>query len=70
LTPHDDSVEGLIDEYVERRIDRREFFKRASLLGISLSATGSLLAACGGGDEEEAAPSPPPAGRKPTFAKT
>ena len=61
MTPHDDSVEGLIDEYVERRIDRREFFKRASLLGISLSATGSLLAACGGGDEEEAAPSPPPA---------
>jgi peptide/nickel transport system substrate-binding protein len=55
-----DSVEGLIGQYVERRIDRRAFFRRAGALGISLGAAGTLLAACGGG-EEEAAPPPPPA---------
>ncbi len=61
MTRHEDRVEGLLDEYLERRIDRREFFKRASLLGISLGAAGSLLAACGGGGGQEAAPPPPAA---------
>jgi peptide/nickel transport system substrate-binding protein len=51
-----DSVESLIGQYVERRIDRRAFFRRAGALGISLGAAGTLLAACGG--EEEAAPPP------------
>jgi peptide/nickel transport system substrate-binding protein len=53
-----DPVERLIDQYVERRMDRRQFFQRAAALGISMSAAGSILAACGGGDEEEAAPPP------------
>jgi peptide/nickel transport system substrate-binding protein len=58
VTRHHDSIEGLLGEYVERRIDRRQFFKRAAVLGVSLSSAGSLLAACGGDDEEAA---PPPA---------
>lgn len=58
MTRHEDSVEGLIDQYTARRIDRRQFFQRAAALGISLGAAGSLVAACGGG-EEEAAPPPP-----------
>jgi peptide/nickel transport system substrate-binding protein len=49
LTRFEDSVEGLVNEYQERRIDRRQFFMRAAALGISLSAAGSILAACGGG---------------------
>jgi peptide/nickel transport system substrate-binding protein len=53
-----DSVESLIGQYMDRRIDRRAFFKRAGALGISLGAAGTLLAACGGG-EETAAPPPP-----------
>jgi peptide/nickel transport system substrate-binding protein len=51
---HEDSVERLLGEYVERAIDRRQFFKRAAALGISLGAAGSLLAACGGSDEGSA----------------
>lgn len=39
-----DSVEGLVGEYAERKIDRREFFKRAGALGLSMSAAGALLA--------------------------
>jgi peptide/nickel transport system substrate-binding protein len=54
-----DSVDRLIDEYVERRISRRDFFRRATALGIGMGAAGTLLAACDSG--EEAAPPPPPA---------
>jgi peptide/nickel transport system substrate-binding protein len=39
-----DGVDGLIEEYVDRRIDRREFFKRAGALGLSMSAASALLA--------------------------
>jgi peptide/nickel transport system substrate-binding protein len=49
VTRQENSVEGLIGEYVERQIDRRQFFKRAAALGVSLGAAGTLLAACGGG---------------------
>lgn len=42
-----DLVEGLIEQYAESRIDRREFFKRAGALGLSVSAAASLLAAPG-----------------------
>jgi peptide/nickel transport system substrate-binding protein len=40
-------VEGLMDDYMERRIGRRQFMARAAGLGLSLSAAGTLLAACG-----------------------
>jgi peptide/nickel transport system substrate-binding protein len=53
----DDRVAQLTDEYLARRIDRRQFFQRATALGLSAGAAGSLLAACGG-DEDEAAPKP------------
>jgi peptide/nickel transport system substrate-binding protein len=41
-------IERLLGEYMERRISRRDFFKRAGALGLSMSAAGTLLAACGG----------------------
>ena len=44
MSPHDHSVESLIAKYEEHEIDRREFFKRAAALGLSLSAAGVILA--------------------------
>jgi peptide/nickel transport system substrate-binding protein len=48
MTRRDEPIERLLSEYVERRISRRDFFKRAGALGLSMSAAGTLLAACGG----------------------
>lgn len=50
-------VERLIGEYTTRGLSRRDFFRRAAGLGLSLGAAGALLAACGGssdGDGEAA----------------
>lgn len=46
-------VEGLIDDYLARRVSRRAFFRRAGALGLSVSAAASILAACGGGRSGE-----------------
>ena len=54
----EEAVKGLLEEYAGRPIDRKQFFKRTSALGISLGVAGSLLAACGGDDDAAA---PPPA---------
>ena len=62
MSRHEDPVEDLLGEYMARRIDRRQFFKRATAFGISLGSAGALLAACGGGGGgAESAPTPPPA---------
>jgi ABC-type transport system substrate-binding protein len=37
-------VEALVDDYLARRIDRREFFKRAGAAGVTMSAAAALLA--------------------------
>ena len=58
MTPRDDRAENLVNDDVERQIDRRRFLQRATALGISLGGVNALLAACGG--EEAAAPPPPP----------
>ena len=44
LSAHDDHVEGLLEQYIEQGIDRRQFFKRAGALGLSMSAASALLA--------------------------
>ena len=49
MDSRDDRAQDLISDYVERRIDRRQFFRRAAALGLSLPAASALLAACGGG---------------------
>jgi peptide/nickel transport system substrate-binding protein len=54
-----DDLDRLIDDYVSNRVDRRGFLQRSFALGLSVSAAGSLLAACGGGDEEEGADTAP-----------
>jgi peptide/nickel transport system substrate-binding protein len=50
----DDQTRRLVNDYLQRRIGRRQFLERAAGLGFSLSAASALLAACGGGDEEGA----------------
>lgn len=60
MAPHGDRVETLVDELRASRIDRRQFVRRATALGLSGSAVSALLAACGGGGQE-AAPPPPAA---------
>jgi peptide/nickel transport system substrate-binding protein len=71
MAPEDEKVEKLVDDYLERRVDRRGFLKRAGVLGISLSAASALLAACGGDEEEAAAPPPAePAPAEPAPAVT
>jgi peptide/nickel transport system substrate-binding protein len=42
-----DDVELLLDQYSSGCIDRGEFFKRAAVVGLSLSAAGKLLSASG-----------------------
>jgi peptide/nickel transport system substrate-binding protein len=44
LKPDRDGIDRIVDEYSERSIDRREFFKRAAALGVSMSSASALLA--------------------------
>src|SRR5207245_3030564 len=37
----------LIDELLDRRVDRREFIRRATVFGLSTSAIGTALVAAG-----------------------
>jgi alpha-glucoside transport system substrate-binding protein len=42
-------LDGLVEEYCQQGMSRRDFMKRALALGLSVSAAGALLSACGGG---------------------
>jgi ABC-type branched-subunit amino acid transport system substrate-binding protein len=46
-------IKDLRDEYRERLIPRREFIRRATVLGLSLPAASALLAACNNDQAEE-----------------
>ncbi len=43
------AVDNLVEEFTQQGLSRREFMRRAVGLGLSFSAAGALLAACGGG---------------------
>jgi peptide/nickel transport system substrate-binding protein len=47
----------LVDQVLKGQMTRRQLLVRASVFGLSLTAAGQLLAACGGSTEEEASPS-------------
>ncbi|HEY7421604.1 MAG TPA: ABC transporter substrate-binding protein [Gaiellaceae bacterium] len=47
MTSPGDPVEGLVAEYVEGHIDRRQFLRRAGALGLTLPAATALLARAG-----------------------
>jgi peptide/nickel transport system substrate-binding protein len=44
-----------IDELVAGRLDRRDFLRRGAVLGMSATAAGAILAACGGANKTGAA---------------
>lgn len=45
--PQEAAIEDLVADYQKKGISRRAFIQRAAVLGLSLSATSALLAACG-----------------------
>ncbi len=47
MAPSAPPVETLVDDYLAHRIDRREFFKRAAVAGLSMSTAATLLARVG-----------------------
>jgi len=47
MSQHDESLDGLLQEYIAERIDRRSFFKRAGALGLSASAAAGVLSTYG-----------------------
>ncbi len=42
----------VIDEFIAGRLSRRSFIRRGTIVGLSLPAIGTLLAACGSDDEK------------------
>ncbi len=69
VTPTD--VKTLVTDLRENRIDRRQFLSRAIALGISASAAGTLLAACGSSPSSSGgATTAPPSGKPPTTTLT
>jgi peptide/nickel transport system substrate-binding protein len=64
----DDQTRRLVDDYLRRRIGRRQFLERAAGLGFSVSAASAFLAACGGDDEEAAPPATGATGETVTGA--
>jgi peptide/nickel transport system substrate-binding protein len=51
MSHRDDPLDPLVDAFLQRRIDRRQFLRRATALGVSLPMASAVLAACGGNDE-------------------
>ncbi len=49
-----DGVDQLVEDYTRRGLSRRQFVQRAVALGLSLSAVGALLEACGSGNNNAA----------------
>ena len=47
MEPRVDVVQELMDGVRSGRLTRRQFLQRAAILGLSMSAAGSILAACG-----------------------
>ena len=47
MSPSPDDIRSLVTDFNGKRIDRRQFLSRAVALGLSGSAAGVLLAACG-----------------------
>lgn len=57
----------LVEAYAHGRINRRDFVKRGTIIGLSVPFMGSIIAACGGDDDE---PATEPSGSTATTATT
>ncbi len=62
-----DPIQGLTSDLVAGQINRRTFIRRATILGLSASTIGALLAACG--TETPAPTAAPAASAAPTATK-
>jgi peptide/nickel transport system substrate-binding protein len=51
MSPSDRQLERLVADLTQERIDRRQFLRRATGLGLSLPAATAILVACGGEEE-------------------
>ena len=61
----------VIDEYVAGHINRREFLRRGSIIGISIPLLGAIVTACGGANSSgSTAPSSSAAAVKPAAGAT
>ncbi len=49
MSADDRQVARLVNDVLEQRIDRRQFFRRAAALGLSIPVASGIFAACGGG---------------------
>ena len=57
MSKDESSVEGLVDEYLTRKVSRRAFFQRAAALGVSAGAAGGILASSASARSSGAPPS-------------
>jgi len=55
--------EHVIDEFVAGRLSRRDFIRRGSAMGLSMSLLGGILAACGSSGTSTSGSSSAPAGK-------
>jgi peptide/nickel transport system substrate-binding protein len=67
MTANPNEIRSLVGEYVENRIDRRQFLSRALALGLSGTAAGALLAAC---SSSSSSPSAATSTKPPTTTLT
>ena len=55
--------EHVIDEFAAGRLSRRDFIRRGSAMGLSMSLIGGILAACGSSGTSSSGSSSAPAGQ-------
>jgi peptide/nickel transport system substrate-binding protein len=65
---HSELENHYIDELAAGRLDRRSFLRRGAVVGMSASAMGAILAACGGANKTGGSASQPAAGSSTSSA--
>ncbi len=60
MTEKTTEAQRLVELLQNGKLSRRQFVKRASVLGLTAGAVGTILAACGGDDAATPAAPPPP----------
>ncbi len=70
MPPSPEDIRSLVTDYTDNRIDRRQFLRRAGVLGLSGSAAGVLLSACGSSAKPAKSSGPSSTGKPPTTTLT
>src|SRR5260221_10967128 len=55
--------EHVIDEFVAGRLSRRDFLRRGTMMGMSVSLLGGIVAACGSSGTSSSSSHPPAPGK-------